>query len=164
MHKIKTILAAALAFALPAAAADGHGGHGGGHDGHDMSHMEDLSRFGEAGDPAKADRTVTVKASEIAFDVAALELKRGETVTFVLENDGTQDHEFGIGDAAFFAAHTKMMAAMPGMDHAMPNIATAKPGETARLTWTFSKTGDFEFACSMPGHYELGMKGTISVR
>ena len=56
-----------------------------------------------------------------------------------------------------------MMADMPGMTHAMPNIVTAKPGETVKLTWTFSKPGDFEFACAIPGHYELGMKGTISV-
>ncbi len=158
--RLRILLAAAAALALPALAAEGHGGH----EGHDMDHMEDLSRFGAPGDPAKADRTIAVKAIEIAFDTAALEIATGETVTFVLTNAGTQDHEFGIGDAAFFAEHTKMMADMPGMTHTMPNIVTAKPGETVKLTWTFSKPGDFEFACAIPGHYELGMKGTISVK
>jgi len=155
--RIALVLAAAL-LAAPAF-AQGHEGHGG----HDMGHMDDLSRFGAPGDPAKASRTVTIRASEIAYDVAKLSAKAGETITFVLINDGTQDHELGIGDKAFFEAHRKMMAAMPGMDHTMPNIVMARPGQTATFTWTFTKPGAFEFACSMPGHYELGMVGSISV-
>jgi len=146
------------------AMAQGHGGHGGGHEGHDMSAMEDTSRFGQPGDAAKASRTVTVKATEIAYDLAKLDVKAGETILFVLENDGTQDHELGIGDDAFFEAHAKMMADMPGMKHDMPNMVSAKPGATAQFAWTFSKAGVFKFACSMPGHSDLGMTGPISVQ
>ncbi len=170
--RIAFILAAMLAVA-PAAAQDhgghsGHGGHGGhgdhgDHDGHDMSHMNDTARFGAPGDPAKATRTVTIRASEIAFDLGKLEVKTGETVRFVLVNDGTQDHELGVGDAAFFEAHRKMVAEMPGMAHDMPNAVTAKPGESASFAWTFNKPGAFQFACSMPGHSELGMTGAITV-
>ena len=116
--RIALVLAAAL-MAAPAF-AQGHEGHGaGGHEGHDMSHMDDMSRFGAPGDPAKASRTVTVKATEIAYDLKSLDVKTGETITFVLVNDGTQDHELGIGDKAFFEAHRQMMAQMPGMTHAM---------------------------------------------
>ncbi len=161
--RIAFAFAAALAF-VPALAADGHAGHGSGHEGHDMGAMEDTSRFGAPGDAAKASRTVTVKATEIAYDVTSLEVKAGETILFVLENDGTQDHELGVGDAAFFEAHAKMMADMPGMIHAMPNMVGAKPGETAKFAWTFTKAGTFQFACSMPGHAALGMTGTISVK
>lgn len=163
--RISLVLTAAL-LAAPAFAQghEGHGGHGGGHDGHDMSHMEDLSRFGEAADPAKAARTITIRASEIAYDVVTLNAKAGETIKFTLINDGTQDHEFGIGDAAFFEAHAKMMESMPGMAHETPNIVKAKPGETASFGWTFTKPGTFEFACSMPGHAALGMAGAIIVQ
>lgn len=146
------------------AMAQDHTGHGGGHEGHDMGAMEDTSRFGEPGDAAKASRTVTVKATEIAYDLASLDVKAGETILFVLENDGTQDHELGVGDDAFFTAHAKMMADMPGMKHDMPNMVTAKPGAKAEFAWTFSKAGAFKFACSMPGHSELGMTGPISVK
>lgn len=156
-------LAAALAIS-PAIAAGGHGDHGGGHEGHDMNHMTDLSRFGEPGDPAKADRTITVKAREMAYDVSALDIRTGETIKFVLVNDGTQSHELGVGDAAYFAEHRKMMAAMQ-MDHgAMPNMTVARMGETTSFAWTFTKPGAFEFACSMPGHAELGMVGKITVK
>ena len=86
--RIALVLAAAL-MAAPAF-AQGHEGHGaGGHEGHDMSHMDDMSRFGAPGDPAKASRTVTVKATEIAYDLKSLDVKTGETITFVLVNDGT---------------------------------------------------------------------------
>ena len=159
---ILRLLLATAVLAFPAFAADPHAGHGGGHD---MDHMEDLSRFGAVGDPAKATRTVTIHARDISYDQAALALKAGETVKFVLINDGTQDHELGVGDATFFEAHIKMMAEMHGMAmDAMPNMVTAKPGETVSLAWTFTKAGSFEFACAMPGHYELGMKGAITVK
>ena len=158
------LLLAAAVLALPAFAADPHAGHGG-HGGHDMDHMEDLARFGAPGDPAKATRTVAIHARDISYDQSALDLKTGETVKFVLINDGTQDHELGVGDAAFFEAHIKMVAEMPGMAMgAMPNMVTAKPGETVSFAWTFTKAGSFEFACAMPGHYELGMKGVITVK
>lgn len=161
---MRLVIALTTVLMAAPAMAQGHEGHGDAHAGHDMSHMDDMARFGEPGDPASASRTVTIKATEIAYDLSKLDVKRGETITFVLENDGTQDHELGIGDAAFFKAHAKMMADMPGMAHQMPNIVTAKPGETVNLTWTFSKPGDFQFACSMPGHYDLGMAGAISVK
>lgn len=160
--RIAFVLAAALMAAT--AFAQGHEGHGGGHEGHDTGAMEDTSRFGMPGDAAKASRTVTIKATEIAYDVASLDVKAGETILFVLENDGSQDHELGVGDDGFFEAHAKMMADMPGMKHHMPNMVTTKPGETAKFAWTFSKSGAFKFACSMPGHAELGMVGTISVK
>lgn len=160
------MLTAALAMSTGAAIGQGHGDHGaqgGGHEGHDMGHMDDTARFGAPGDPAKAARTVTIRATEIAFDLGSLDVKAGETIAFVLVNDGSQDHELGVGDAAFFAAHRKMIAEMPGMAHEMSNAVTAKPGETARFAWTFTTPGAFQFACSMPGHSELGMTGAITV-
>ena len=31
------------------------------------------------------------------------------------------------------------------------------------MIWTFTNAGTFEFACLIPGHYESGMHGPISV-
>jgi uncharacterized cupredoxin-like copper-binding protein len=38
-----------------------------------------------------------------------------------------------------------------------------EPGKTAELTWTFSKATRLEFACNIPGHYQAGMKGDLTV-
>ncbi|MFX7701371.1 plastocyanin/azurin family copper-binding protein [Acinetobacter baumannii] len=32
------------------------------------------------------------------------------------------------------------------------------------MVWKFSKSGDFEFACLIPGHREAGMVGTVVVK
>ncbi len=35
--------------------------------------------------------------------------------------------------------------------------------ETKSLTYTFDGGGPYAFACHAPGHYEAGMRGTITV-
>jgi uncharacterized cupredoxin-like copper-binding protein len=30
--------------------------------------------------------------------------------------------------------------------------------------WQFTQSGRFEFACLIPGHFEAGMVGTVTVR
>jgi uncharacterized cupredoxin-like copper-binding protein len=42
-------------------------------------------------------------------------------------------------------------------------IAHVQPGKTGELVWKFNRTGRFDFACLVPGHYEAGMVGTINV-
>jgi uncharacterized cupredoxin-like copper-binding protein len=36
-------------------------------------------------------------------------------------------------------------------------------GKTGGLIWTFNRAGEFDFACLIPGHYQAGMVGKISV-
>ncbi len=31
------------------------------------------------------------------------------------------------------------------------------------IVWTFTNPGQLDFACLIPGHYELGMKGALTV-
>ena len=57
-----------------------------------------------------------------------------------------------------------MMAAMPDMKHHDPNAVTVAPGGSATLVWRFTHAGEYEFACLVPGHYELGMHGTVAVQ
>jgi uncharacterized cupredoxin-like copper-binding protein len=129
----------------------------------------EAARYGRPGDARKADRTVTIVATEIAFNVKELDFRKGETVRFVFINKGEQPHEFSIGDAATEEAHRKMMQDMAGMSmeamgHSEPNVISTEPGETRELVWTFTEAGDFEFACNYPGHAEVGMEGKIHVK
>lgn len=129
----------------------------------------DMSAYGEPGDPAEATRTVTVTATEIAYDVRELHFKVGETVKFVLVNKGEQDHELVVADEAEQKEHRAMMLMMaenPGMkmEHDERNMVTAKPGETRSFVWKFTKAGTFQFSCNLPGHAEVGMIGKIDVQ
>ncbi|WP_207886462.1 plastocyanin/azurin family copper-binding protein [Pseudomonas sp. 30_B] len=50
------------------------------------------------------------------------------------------------------------------MKHDDPNTVLVEPGKTAELTWTFSKAASLEFACNIPGHYQAGMVGKLTVK
>ena len=143
--------------------------------------------FGEPAPAAQATRTVNVVLKDIAFEPKSLQVKAGETVRFVLVNKGQLLHEFNLGDAAMHADHQKEMLKMQAsgmltttgmgqMDHAAmghgdmgsmkhddPNSVLVEPGKTAELTWTFSKAARLEFACNIPGHYQAGMVGKLTV-
>jgi uncharacterized cupredoxin-like copper-binding protein len=145
----------ALAAAMPASA------HG---PGHAMS-------GGKPGDAAKATRTVEIVATENAFSLKSLQVKDGETVRFIIRNDGFEPHEFLIGTAGEHAEHLKMMKAMieqqkkSGGATAMPHHDSGvmvHPGETATFVWTFARTAGLQFACDIPGHYEDGMHGPVA--
>ena len=59
--------------------------------------------FGEPAPASKATRTVEVVLKDIAFEPTSLEVKAGETVRFVLINQGKLPHEFNLGDKAMHA-------------------------------------------------------------
>ena len=128
---------------------------------------------GRAGDPAKVTRTIEVVAIDNAFSLKALDVRDGETVRFVVRNDGMDPHELTIGTVAEHAEHRQHMKAMMEQQkkgghagHSMAEMAHAggvwvDPGKTGSFVWTFARTADLEFACNIPGHYEDGMKGPI---
>jgi uncharacterized cupredoxin-like copper-binding protein len=49
------------------------------------------------------------------------------------------------------------------MAHDEPYMAHVPPGQTRDIVWTFNRAGTFEFACLIAGHYQAGMKGSITV-
>ena len=61
-------------------------------------------------------------------------------------------------------SHGSMGHDQAGMRHDDPNSVLVEPGKTAELTWTFSQATRLEFACNIPGHYQAGMKGDLTVR
>ena len=123
---------------------------------------------GRPGDPKKPARTVVVTMREdgdsMSFVPDRVEVAKGEQIRFVLRNVGVWDHEFMLDTPKGNAKHKVEMAKHPDMTHDDPNGKTVEVGERKELLWHFTKTGTFEFACLMPGHYEAGMKGIVIVR
>jgi len=136
-----------------------------------MQHGQTTSKkfaFGEPGKSSKANRTVTIVMTDDRFEPASLEVRVGETIRFILKNTSALDHDFTLGDGATQKAHRAEMAEMANEGGEMqhmddPNAAYVKAGEAGELTWKFSRAGRLEFDCNVPGHYEAGMAGTISV-
>ncbi|WP_225869798.1 plastocyanin/azurin family copper-binding protein [Glaciimonas sp. PCH181] len=120
-----------------------------------------------AGAPGKASaitRTINIAmGDDMRFSPANVTVKQGETIKFIVANNGKLKHEMVIGSAAELAKHAEAMRQMPGMQHQDANQVTVEPGKSAELLWRFSKAMTVDFACLEPGHFEAGMKGSVSV-
>jgi uncharacterized cupredoxin-like copper-binding protein len=122
------------------------------------------SPVGEPGKASAVTRTVEVKMSDaMRFHPEKILVKRGETVRFVVKNDGLEPHEFMLGEIKALQEHAEVMRKHPTMVHDEPNAITVNPSQTGELIWTFTTSGRVDFACLIPGHFEKGMKGDIRV-
>ena len=127
-------------------------------------HEDHASALGKPGDAKKVSRTVAIAMSDsMRFSPASVSAKRGETIRFVLKNEGKLKHEMVLGTIAELKEHAALMVKFPQMEHADPNQASVEPGKTGELIWQFTKAGTFDFACLQAGHYEAGMKGQVVV-
>lgn len=120
--------------------------------------------WGIAGDPKAVKLTIRHGMMDsMRFTPDFAQVKLGDTVRFVIHNEGKLMHEFVIGTKKENQAHAELMRKFPGMEHDEPYMAHVPPGKTAEIVWTFNRPGEFEFGCLIAGHYEAGMKGTIRV-
>lgn len=153
---------AAVALALGTAPAAAHGPAA--HAGRPAHVVKEQKPWGIAGEARRATRTVEVRmGDDMRFTPSRLAFRRGETVRFVVHNDGRQMHEFVIGTAEENAAHAEMMLKHPNMEHDEPWMAHVEPGGQAEIVWQFNRAGRFEFACLIAGHFQAGMKGPLEV-
>jgi uncharacterized cupredoxin-like copper-binding protein len=152
-----TALAIFLA-SVPLHAEGDHGGH---------AHDETFSA-GEPGDAKKPARMVQVTMAEadgkMLFTPSRIEIKKDEQVKFMLRNSGELEHEFILATSAENLRHAESMKKNSDMEHDDPNGKRLAPEKTDQIVWRFSKAGDFEYSCLIPGHREAGMIGTILVK
>jgi uncharacterized cupredoxin-like copper-binding protein len=131
---------------------------------HDAEHFS----AGAPGNPKQPARVVKVIMKEdgkkMLFEPAQISVRKGEQIRFVLENDGTESHEFMLATVADNRKHAELMKKFPKMEHDDPNAKRLTPFTNGELLWKFTKAGTFEYACLIPGHLEAGMHGTITVK
>lgn len=133
----------------------------GGHEEH-AGHAQATGRPGNA---RKVSRAIQVVMSDdMRFSPANIDVKRGETIRFVVRNAGSIKHEMVIGTMAELKQHAALMRRFPGMEHSDPNMVTLAPGKSGELIWQFTRAGKIDFACLQPGHFEAGMVGAVSVK
>jgi uncharacterized cupredoxin-like copper-binding protein len=96
-------------------------------------------------------------SDEMRFFPAVLEVKRGDTVRFVLKNKGQVLHEMVIGTLDELKEHAELMKKFPDMEHDEPYMAHVKPGATQEIVWQFNRSGEFNYACLVASRFEGGM-------
>ena len=123
---------------------------------------------GEPGNPKRPARVVQVSMNEgdgrMIFIPGRIEIKRGEQIKFVLRNNGALDHEFVLATTEENVRHAEEMKKHPDMEHDDPNAKRLTPRTSGNLLWRFTKTGQFEYGCLIPGHREAGMTGFVIVK
>jgi uncharacterized cupredoxin-like copper-binding protein len=139
------------------------GGCGGGDEGESgQATTPEPTATADATQPAATGRALTIRMTEFAFDPKDAGAKAGK-VTITAPNDGKVVHELVLlkTDAD--------PAALPkkgdGIDEStsVGEIADVEPGSTKRATFKLAP-GTYVMVCALPGHYEGGMYGSLTVK
>jgi uncharacterized cupredoxin-like copper-binding protein len=121
--------------------------------------------FGRAADPKRAKRTIRVQMTdEMRFNPAHITVSRGEIVRFVPVNKGQVMHEMVLGTMDELRKHAEMMKKHPGMEHDELHMTHVAPGKSGEMGWQFTKSGEFFYGCLIPGHFDAGMIGKVTVK
>ena len=111
--------------------------------------------------------TTAIAMRDIAFTPTAISVPAGRTARLTFTNSASQVHDFTVERMA--VRNMRMQGGM-AQDHDMAQMSTAPAmhiavaaGKSANLDFQPATPGDYEFYCSVPGHREAGMRGTIHV-
>ena len=120
------------------------------------------SIIGKPGDPVNVTRTIEIKTMDNHFLPSRINVKQGETIKFIVKNEGMRRHEMVIDSLENLKKHAQMMRSNPGLISEGPNFVDMLPREQKELVWHFTESGIVNFACGYPGHFK-GMRGKIYV-
>ncbi len=110
----------------------------------DDAAAEDQGDAAPAGGEAGAGATdLTVSAVDIAFEEKELSAPADTEVTITITNNGNSQHDFVIDELGIA---TKLL----------------NPGESETVTIN-APAGSYTYYCSVPGHRQAGMEGTLTV-
>ena len=144
-----------------------------------------MKMIGEPGQLNEVDRTIEIKMFDNYYEPNQIDIKKGETVKFVVKNMGELVHEFNIATKEMHIKHQPEMLKMVAMeillgdridtkkmkeaaksDHSMAhshsNSVLLEPNKIGELIWKFTTNTSLEAACNVPGHYQSGMVAKIT--
>ena len=94
--------------------------------------------------PAGPVKTFTVTGSNFKFTPATLSVNKGDTVKITFNNSGGS-HDFVI-------------------DEFNVQAPVIQSGASETVQFVASKTGSFDYYCSVDGHRSMGMQGVLTVK
>jgi len=155
MHIKSVVLAAIVSLAVPVAV--GCGGD------------DDNGDGGQAAAPAPtktqpsgASHALTIRMTEFAFDPKDAVAKAGK-VTISAPNDGKVVHELVLLKTDEDPAALPKKGDKVDESTSVGEIADVEPGSTKKTTFQLAP-GKYAMVCALPGHYEAGMYGSLTVK
>ncbi len=144
-----------------------------------------MKMIGVKGNESSVDRVIKVTMYDNYYEPNSINIKKNETIKFIVTNKGKLVHEFNIATKKMHLNHQPEMMMMveneilladkidkkkmkemskknPSMAHSHSNSVLLSPGESGNLIWKFTNSVELEAACNVPGHYEVGMIAKIN--
>ena len=145
-----------------------------------------MNHIGEKGESSEVDRVININMYDNYFEPNFVNIKKGETIKFLVKNFGSLVHEFNIATKKMHLNHQPEMLKMMeneillgdkidyekmkeiaktdhSMAHSHSNSILLEPGKGGEIIWKFNTKIILEAACNVPGHYESGMIAKINI-
>ena len=112
--------------------------------------------------PAAASGTLTIRMTEFAFDPKDAVASAGK-VTISAPNDGGVPHELVLLKTDADPAKLPMKGNEVDESTSVGEIADVEGGATKKHTFKL-EPGKYAMVCALPGHYQSGMYGSLTVK
>ena len=142
--------------------------------------------IGSKGKKSEVTKVVKVSMYDNYYEPKIINVKKNETVMFIVENKGKLVHEFNIATMKMHKKHGPEMLEMmkngillptkinkvkmkemskhnKKMAHSHSNSILLEPNKSGELIWKFSKNAELYGGCNVPGHLEAGMISKINI-
>jgi len=122
-----------------------------------------LAACGGSAPSSTEPKTITLALNEFQFQPADITVNVGQPVKLVLKNTGTVLHDFVSTDAMVTVIEEH------GAEHEMGGMhttmhAAVDAGQQSTLEFKATQAGTYTFYCTIAGHKEAGMTGTLIVK
>lgn len=144
-----------------------------------------MNMIGEKGNSADVSKVITVKMYDNYYEPSKFEIKKNQTIKFIVYNYGEFVHEFNIATKKMHLKHQPEMMKMVeneillanridkkkmkelskkdhSMSHSHSNSVLLEPNQSGEIIWKFNTDAELEAACNVPGHYQSGMIAKIT--
>lgn len=158
MHAKSLLNVALVILAVPVAAGCG----GGGSDKADAPTQTATQTKTTKTKPPPASRSLTIRMTEFAFKPQAAVAKGGK-VTITAQNTGNVVHELVVLKTKADPAKLPQKSGKVDESTSVGEIADVQPATTKKTTLKLAP-GKYAMVCALPGHYQGGMYGSLTVK
>ncbi len=121
----------------------------------------------KAGTSASAREVELTMTDRMTFEPARIQVRRGETIRFVVRNASSEAHEAYVGTEEEQRVHATKHGAVPAEDQTttthMGYGVHVAPFGNGELVVAFDEAYEYVIGCHYPGHYAAGMRAVIDV-
>ena len=118
---------------------------------------------GTKSSPRRIDLTMT---DQMTFEPATIQVRRGETLRFVVRNVSKESHEAYVGTAEEQRIHATDHSGFGNDQADTPHMGYGvhvPPFGNGEFIVTIDEDVEYIIGCHYPGHYEAGMRAVIQV-